>query len=89
MPTLDGMATTLPFWLGTEPSDWTTGVAVGIVVTLVGALVFFSSGGLQPPSGGIAFGSYLLLLFVIGLGAATVVGSLAIYRWRRATDPAE
>jgi hypothetical protein len=82
------MASTLPLLLGTEPSDWTTWAAVGTGVTLLGTFVFFLAGGLKPPNGGIAYGAYLLSLFVIGLGVMTVLGSLVVRRRRRACEPA-
>jgi hypothetical protein len=76
------MASTLPLWLGTEPSNWSTGFAVGIGVALMGALLFLLSGGLRPPGSGIAYGAYLLSLFLISLGVATVLGSLVVRRRR-------
>jgi hypothetical protein len=65
-----------------EESPWSTYVAVGIVVTVLGVIVFFLAGGLNHLDAGLAYGSFLLSIFVIVLGVATVVGGLAWRFWQ-------
>jgi len=79
--------TTILLRLGTEPSPWTTYLFVGVVVGILGALVFFLAGGTNHPGGGVVYGSFLLSLVLIVLGVATALGSLAIRRRDARPDP--
>lgn len=79
--------TTILLGLGTEDSPWTTYLFVGVVVGILGVLVFFLAGGTDPPSGGIVYGSFLLSLVLIALGVATALGSLAVRRRDARPDP--
>jgi len=74
------MAAMLPLWTGTGPSEWTTYAGVGIGVALVGTLVLFLAGGFNPPGQGLVRLAYLLSLFVVGLGLATLLASLVVRR---------
>ena len=68
----------LPLLTGTEPSPWSTYLIVGFVVVTLGVIVFFLAGGLGHPTTGIVDGSFLLSLFVIALGIATVLAALGL-----------
>jgi hypothetical protein len=74
----------LPLFIGTGPAPWTTYLGVGVAIVVMGLIVFFWAGGLGHPTSGIVYGSFLLSLFLIVLGAATTVGAFGIrYRAHR------
>jgi hypothetical protein len=65
-----------------DESPWSIYVAVGMFVASLGAIVFFLTGGPNHPNAGLAYGSFLLSVFVIVLGIAAVVGGLAWRFWQ-------
>jgi uncharacterized membrane protein YccC len=65
-----------------DESPWNQYVTVGLFVAILGVILFFLSGGVNHPSGGFAYGSFLLSLGVMVLGSATIIGGVAWRFWQ-------
>jgi hypothetical protein len=72
---------------GTGPSPWSTYVIVGMVIAILGVIVFFLAGGLHHPTTGIVEASFFLSLFVMGLGIATALAGLGVRYWAEHRSP--
>lgn len=77
----------IPLWAGTGPSPWSTYLVCGIVVAILGVVVFSLAGGLNHSTTGLVEGSFLLSLFLIGLGIATALAGLGLRYWGQRRGP--
>jgi hypothetical protein len=67
---------------GYGDSPWSAYVVVGVVVAVLGLVVFLLAGGLGHLSDGLGYGAFAISLFLVGLGIASVVGGLAWRHWQ-------
>jgi uncharacterized membrane protein YhaH (DUF805 family) len=72
----------IPLLAGTEESPSSTYLWVGTLVLILGVIVFFLGGGLGHPTSGYGYVSFLLSLFLVVLGIATLLTGLGV-RLRR------
>jgi hypothetical protein len=71
-------------WLFSSPgpSRWTTYVAVGLAVVLLGLALFWLGGGWNHPTTGQGQEPFLLSVFLLGLGAFTVLVGAVLRTWK-------
>jgi len=67
---------------GYGDSPWSTYVVVGVVVAVLGLVVFLLAGGLAHLSSGFGYGAFTISLLLVGLGSASVVGGLVWRHWQ-------